>query len=329
MLRSAGASPEAADATAKCLVGANRRGIDSHGVVFLRFYLPRLRSGAARGDAHPTIAVDLPALALVDGHYALGAYVADFAMSLCCDKAAEAGAAAVAVRRSGHFGAASHHAEMAASRGFIGITVSNTIGMAPLGALGLFRNHPAGERRARRSGRTAPVPGYCHQRGGAGPHHRRPARRHRDSRGLGHRTGRKADARSRHGSCRCGPAYGRPQGFRPRVHARCTVWVPSRAHLSPEITPDPNSPDHEGTGHCFIAVRVDALQDRADYERSLARLVGFVHGAHRAEWAEPFMIPGEREAGIARERAACIPLPPPSVDLLRSLGAEYGVPFPH
>src|SRR5262249_11378 len=68
---------------------------------------------------------------------ALGAYVASFAMSLCCDKAGTAGAAAVAVRNSGHFGAASYYANMAASRGCVGIALSNSDpGMAPLGALG-------------------------------------------------------------------------------------------------------------------------------------------------------------------------------------------------
>lgn len=331
MLRSAGASPEAADATAKCLVGANRRGIDSHGVVFLRFYLPRLRSGAARGDAHPTIAVDLPALALVDGHYALGAYVADFAMSLCCDKAAEAGAAIVAVRRSGHFGAASHHSEMAASRGFIGIAVSNSDpGMAPLGALGpILGTNPLAI--AAPAGPGEPLPSLdiatsvvaqgriiAAQRAGT---------EIPEDWGIGPDGKPTRDPATALAGAVL-PMAGH-KGFGLAFMLDVLSGCLPGAHLSPEITPDPNSPDHEGTGHCFIAVRVDALQDRADYERSLARLVGFVHGAHRAEWAEPFMIPGEREAGIARQRTAHIPLPPPSVDLLRSLGAEYGVPFPH
>ena len=80
MLEAAGASPDAASATARALVDANVRGVDSHGIVFLHFYLPRLRKGTTRGDAEPEVIIDLPALALVDGHAGLGAYIASFAM---------------------------------------------------------------------------------------------------------------------------------------------------------------------------------------------------------------------------------------------------------
>ena len=40
------------------------------------------------------------------------------------------------------------------------------------------------------------------------------------------------------------------------------------------------------------------------------------------------MTPGEREARAAAERSSAIPLAPPTVELLRRLGDEYGVPFP-
>lgn len=80
MLEAAGASPDAASATARALVDANVRGDDSHGIVFLHFYLPRLRKGTTRGDAELEGIIDLPALALADGHAGLGAYIASFAM---------------------------------------------------------------------------------------------------------------------------------------------------------------------------------------------------------------------------------------------------------
>ncbi len=49
VLERTGASSDAAVATAKALVDANRRGVDSHGVVQLYFYLPGLRAGTTRG----------------------------------------------------------------------------------------------------------------------------------------------------------------------------------------------------------------------------------------------------------------------------------------
>jgi LDH2 family malate/lactate/ureidoglycolate dehydrogenase len=100
------------------------------------------------------------------------------------------------------------------------------------------------------------------------------------------------------------------------------------ARLSPEIPGDPNSPGPQGTGHCFVAVQLDSLRPRSEYEQSLERLARAVHSAARADWAEPFMIPGEREAQAVRERAGAIPFTESAAALLRELGQEFGVPFP-
>jgi LDH2 family malate/lactate/ureidoglycolate dehydrogenase len=90
-LRRAGALPEAAAATPECLVDSNRRGFDTHGVVLLDWYLPRLRSGAIDGAARPPVVVDAPAAALVDGQNGLGPYIGARAVDLCCEKASAAG----------------------------------------------------------------------------------------------------------------------------------------------------------------------------------------------------------------------------------------------
>ena len=116
VLRATGASEPAAAATTHALLSASRRGFDSHGVEYLHFYLPKLRSGVTPGDAHPQVALDLPALAVVDGNAAMGAYVASYAMGLACEKAEEVGAGVVGVRNSSHFGAASVYSELAAER---------------------------------------------------------------------------------------------------------------------------------------------------------------------------------------------------------------------
>ena len=136
ILQAAGANPEAAAVAAACLVDADRRGLDSHGVVGLHYYLPLLRAGAIAGAAVPEVVVDLPAAAVVDGHDGLGHHIASFAMNLCCDKAEAAGSAFVAVRNSSHFGSASCYSELAARRGCLGIALSNSdAAMGPLGAL--------------------------------------------------------------------------------------------------------------------------------------------------------------------------------------------------
>lgn len=329
VLRAAGAAERAADATARALVHANRRGLDSHGLVFLSFFLPRLRAGTTAGEAEPEVVVDLPALALVDGHDALGPYVATFAIGLCCDKAEAAGAAVAAVRNSSHFGAASCYAEMAAARGCVGIVVSNSDpGMGPPGALGpVLGTNPLAV--AAPAAPDVPLPSLDFATsvvaqariilaGLAGDRIPRDWAIGPD----GLPTDDPNDALA--GSVL--PMAGH-KGFALAFMIDVLSGCLSGALTSPEIAGDPTAPVPQGTGHCFVAIRVEALRARDDYERSLRQLVARVHDAPRAEWAEPFMIPGEREHMVAAERAREIPLTTAAVTMLRSLGEEYGVPF--
>lgn len=330
ILQRAGASRQAAEATAHCLVSADRRGVDSHGIVFLNFYLPRLRSGATTGDAHPEIVVDMPALALVDGHNALGSYTASFAMDLCCKKAEAAGSAVVAVRNSSHFGAASYYSEYAVARGCVGIALSNSDpGMAPLGSLGpLLGTNPLAIAAPAAEGVPMPSLDIATSVVAQGKLI------------LAKRAGTKIPP-----DWAIGPD-GKPtedpdaglvgavlpmaghKGFALAFMIDVLVGCLPGALLSPEILGSPTATIPEGTGHCFFAIRADGLRSRADYEHSLQKLAGFVHAAPRAEWAGPFMIPGEREARIAIERLNGIPLKEPTLKLLRALGEEFGLAFP-
>jgi LDH2 family malate/lactate/ureidoglycolate dehydrogenase len=330
ILEAAGASPEAASATARCLVRANQRGIDSHGIVFLNFYLPRLRVGTTKGNAHPEIVINLPAIALVDGHHGLGAHVASFGMSLCCEKAKAGGAAVVAVRNSGHFGAASHYAELAAERGYIGIAVSNSDpGMAPLGAhAAVLGTNPLAIAAPAAAGVATPSLDIATSVVAQGKII------------LASRAGMKiplgwaigpdgmptddADVALAGAVLPMAGHKGFALAFMIDVLAGC---LPG-ALLSPEIAGSPSAATPEGTGHCFFAIEVEALRARGDYEASLKRLAAFVHSAPRAGWAEPFMFPGEQEARTTLDRSVNLPLTGPTLNLLRILGSDFGVPFP-
>ena len=330
MLVAAGASHEAAEATARALVDANERGVDSHGIVFLHFYLPRLRSGITRGDAEPEVLIDLPALALVDGHAGLGAYIATFAMNLCCDKALAVGAAAVAVRNSGHFAAASSYTELAARRGCIGLLVSNSDpGMAPLGALApILGTNPVAVAAPAAPG--VPLPSLDMATSVVAQSKVILASRAGESipeewaiGSDGAPTDDPDDALANSVLPMAG-YKGFGLAFMVDVLAGCLP----RARISPEIEEGTDIDDPQQTGHCFIAVHVDALGDRATYEELLGRLADAVHSAPRADWADTFITPGEREAATRAERATGIPFTASVADLLVALGAEYGIPFP-
>ena len=331
VLRATGASEPAVAATTHALLSASRRGFDSHGVEYLHFYLPKLRSGVTPGDAHPEVALDLPALAVVDGNAAMGAYVATYAMELACDKAEEAGAGVVGVRNSSHFGAASVYAELAAERGCMGISMTNSDpGMAPVGALApvLGTNPvaiaaPAGSQgvmpsldmatsivafshviRAARAG--SPIPADW----AIGP------------------DGRPTEDASKaleNSVVPFGGHKGFALAFMIDVLAGCLTGGATSQDIVIEA-PEMSGP--QGTAHLFIAIHLDAIRDRRDYEASLDRLIDSVHGAPTASWANELLFPGEPEHRRAAERSAGIPIRPEVLTMLRGLGEEYGLAFP-
>lgn len=126
VLASCGVCEADAAAAAAVLGYADRRGLSTHGVINLeRIYVPKLRSG----DIDPRARIDAvsasAATAVLDANNGLGLTVGTRAMELCIEKAADAGVAAVVVRRSSHFGSAGYYAMRAAETGMVGIAMTN------------------------------------------------------------------------------------------------------------------------------------------------------------------------------------------------------------
>lgn len=127
ILRAWGRPPDEVQATVDGLAYADRHGIDSHGVAMLPVY-ERWR---AQGRFHPAPQVRVlldegGPTALIDGDGAFGYLPATRAMALAIEKTQRHGLAAVAVRRSTHFGAAGHYVAMAAEHGLMAMATTNT-----------------------------------------------------------------------------------------------------------------------------------------------------------------------------------------------------------
>lgn len=110
---------------AECLLLAELRGVDSHGLIRLPVYANRLQAKVVK--ARPDIVVHsrYPAVALVDGDNGLGPVVGTRAMEAAIDLAKISGIGLVGVRRSNHFGAAAFYVEKAVRQGYIGYATSN------------------------------------------------------------------------------------------------------------------------------------------------------------------------------------------------------------
>ena len=328
MLRCAGVAEPAAATTAAGLVDANRRGLDSHGVVLLDMYLPRLRDGAINGTARPSIVVDAPAAVLVDGDRGLGHFVGTYALDISCERARTCGVALALVRNSTHFGAASWFSNRAAEQGFVALVVSNGGPcMAPLGGLApILGNNPLAFAAPSAPGVPLPSLDIATSVVAWG----RVAAAARDERDIPEAWAMGPDGRPTTAPERALEGALLPMGdykgfglaFMNDVLTACVTGATG----SPSIVYDGSAP--EMLGHCLITIGLERFRDRAGYEGALERLVGAVHDAPRAEGVDPFMIPGEREARVAEERARSIPIDATTVGLLEEWASVYGVPLP-
>jgi LDH2 family malate/lactate/ureidoglycolate dehydrogenase len=143
-LTTAGISREDSQTTADVLVTTDTWGVFTHGVKSLRGYVRRILAGGLRRDAVPTVAVEGPGWAIVDGQSALGMVTSTFAMQTAMAKARQTGIGYAGVHNSCHFGAAGYYAALAAREGLIGLSMSNDIAsMTAPGAKGaVIGNNP-------------------------------------------------------------------------------------------------------------------------------------------------------------------------------------------
>ena len=130
--------------TAEVLVESDLRGIESHGVARLFFYVWRLKSGLI--NPHPEIKVvrETPCTALIDGDDGLGQVVSTFAMNKCIELASKSGLGLVTVGHSNHFGIAGVYPMMALENDMIGLALTNAHSLvAPtFGVKAMFGTNP-------------------------------------------------------------------------------------------------------------------------------------------------------------------------------------------
>jgi LDH2 family malate/lactate/ureidoglycolate dehydrogenase len=121
-----GVKPAHAEIVADHLVQASLRGVDSHGVARIPYYIKGIRLGEVNTNPRIRRVVDKKATALVDGDFALGQVVGKYATELAIKKAAEFGIGVVGVRRTSHVGMLAYYGMMIAERKMIGQVYTNS-----------------------------------------------------------------------------------------------------------------------------------------------------------------------------------------------------------
>src|SRR5262249_27952512 len=144
---------------AGCLVRADLRGVDTHGLQFLPQYLDRVRRGLVNPKPNLVVERVTPMIGSLDGQNGYGFVVATKAMAAAIEMAKEFGAGIISARRSTHFGMAACYTLQALEAGLISFVFSNASrAMPPWGGrdafLGTSPLAAAAPRRTRRQGST-------------------------------------------------------------------------------------------------------------------------------------------------------------------------------
>jgi LDH2 family malate/lactate/ureidoglycolate dehydrogenase len=124
--------PENATIIAKCLVAADLRGVDTHGINRIPSYMKRIREGVLDPEAAPTLTKLTPAVAQVDGQNGFGFLASHLGMSCAIEMAREMGIGMVSVKRSNHFGMSAWIVQQAIEANMMSLVFTNSSPAMPV-----------------------------------------------------------------------------------------------------------------------------------------------------------------------------------------------------
>ncbi len=317
---------------ADCLVKANLRGVDSHGVSRIPIYAKRLQLGLVNPRPGLALSQVKPSAALLDGEDGMGMVVGTRAMEAAIALARETGIGLVGVRRSTHYGMAAYYVLQAIAADRIGFAFTNSSpGMAPFGGrrpiLGvnpLAVGIPAGNRMpfvldmamsviARGKMRLAALHGQPISSGI----------------GLDAQGQPTTDGMQVFGGGSVLP-FGGPKGSGLAIWMEIMGGVFTGAAFAGEMKSlyeDFSGP--QGIGHVFMAIRPDLFLPMAEFKRRMDTMIERLKESEPAEGVDEVLMPGEPEARCeVRRRDMGIPMTQEVITPLEAQAATLGVALP-
>lgn len=338
-----GMSASHAETTTEMMVETDLRGIDSHGISMLPTYDQEFRNG--RLNMRPVFKTvrEGPATALIDADASIGHPASAYAMNLAVDKCLSIGVAVVSVFNSDHFGAAGCYSRIAANRGVIGMVTSATggvtmvptfaaepvMGTNPLAfAAPAKRNPPfqldmatttvaAGKVKVHKLNHKPLPKGWVVDGDGQPVTDEAEAFRYVFERPEGGITplGGTREA-------------GSHKGYGLAVLVHVLGGTLSGASFSPIRNRTQKSSDPPNIGHFFLAIDPRAFRDDGAFEADLDDVIDVLHGAKRADPAQPVLVAGDPEMATRQERLQSgVPVPDDLMEQLRGVVQRAGVAF--
>lgn len=128
VLQAAGVNAEEAEMVGIELRDANMVGHDSHGVMRLMQYADGIDAGHVKPGGEFEVIKDLPAMAIIDGHFNFGQVTATKALKLGLEKATACATSTVVIRNCNHVGRLGSYSQKAAEAGFASMMAVNAPG---------------------------------------------------------------------------------------------------------------------------------------------------------------------------------------------------------
>jgi ureidoglycolate dehydrogenase (NAD+) len=309
---------------ADVLVWADLRGVESHGVERLPFYLGLVDKGEMNLAARPQIHDLAPSLFMVDADRSAGPVSMDLAIREAVRRARMQGCATGVVRRTAHTGAIGYYAHWAARQGFAAIVFGSG---PPLMAY-------AGARVPSLS--TSPL--AMAAPGGPDGVLMLDMASSVASNGRLKQAARKGEAiplgwaLDKTGAPTTDPAaaavvlpVGGPKGAALGLLFECMSSLLAGAPLLSAMLGPGGKPFHMQS-ETLIAIDVSKFRALGDYDADVTALVETMRALPRAQEDQPIRMPGERGEALARRRAReGVPLSPRLAAQLRDLAAAAGI----
>ena len=341
-----GMPPEDAEAEAGALIWANLRGVDSHGVLRIPWYVENVDKGVMNPKPNIQVIKETPATFLIDADRALGPVVTIFVVNLVVEKAKKAGIGWALIRNLTHQGALGYYSQMMAKKDMAGVVlVCNPPNMATYGArvpgvhnspiaisVPAKRHHPlnldmATSVAAGGKIKLAIDKGISIPEGWALDKEGKPTT---DPRQVGALL-----------------PFGGPKGSGLALMFEClsSVMVGNPllepALLSKEIGPPVEGKEAEAIGErlsyvprhiqnsVVAAIDISMFTDVEGYKEHIDNLIDGLKALPKAEGFNEIFVPGEPEERTFDERSRSgIPLPEGTVRRLRSIAERFGVKLP-
>jgi LDH2 family malate/lactate/ureidoglycolate dehydrogenase len=315
-----GMRPADAALLADTLAVADLRGVHSHGVLRVPEYVAKLRDGGVDPRGTPRVVSALEAALVIDGGNSMGQIAADFAMRAAIERARTQNVAVAAVRGSNHCGAMAYFAMYALSQGMIGLAMTNALPtMAPWGgvdkivginplaaAVPAAKEHPFVFDAAFSHSSHGKIRVY-QQKGAAIPPH-----------WAFDRQGRPTTNATEALEGLLQP-IGEYKGVGLAMLSGLLSSLLSGAAYGTQLGDMKAGPKAGRDGHCFVAIRIGAFVDLAEFRQRMDTVIRQVRDSRPASGVEEVWAPGGLEAHLEQQyRRDGIPL---NEETLRALDA--------